>query len=672
MQRLLMTVVFRFSPVMRPGISTLCPLSALEARLLEAAAIGEELDCAPAGVTGETLEDVADWGRREIRSEVLGALCVGDVEGWDVHPRRGIRIRGARITGRLDLSTADLGKRPLKLAVCELPQGISLAQCSAGLLSFTSCTIADLDADELYCTSSLYLRGSKIGKLVLTDAHVRGLLCERAKFTNQDGPALKCDRLIAGGVFLTDVEAAGEVRLPGAQIGGQFSCERAKFTNQDGPALIGDGLSAGAVFLRDVEAVGEVRLPGAQIGGEFSCERAKFTNQDGPALHCDGLTTTGAADVFVTDVEAVGEVRLLGAQIGGQLACERAKFTNPNNLALNGDRLSAADVSLRGAVVQGEVSLVGAEIRGELTCTGAKISSTARRPALDAERLSAAAVRLVNVTATQQIRLLGAEIQRELNCRGAKLAGDQALTAEGCRIGGPFIFELKETPLGRVNLAYAKAGQLVDHLASWPKSITITGFSYDSLGPEAKFNVQDRIEWLRRNEPFSPDPYTQLQTVYRRFGNEADARKVGIAREDDLRRRGGLSWPIWIWKWFLRWSVGYGYRPWQALVPLLILLFIGALLYNLPAGRPAMVQTKDESPTDASVCPESYSCFMPLAYALDVLLPVVDLHQESKWLPADERPWGSWYTGLTWVLISSGWLLTSAVVGGMASILRKD
>jgi hypothetical protein len=63
---------------------------------------------------------------------------------------------------------------------------------------------------------------------------------------------------------------------------------------------------------------------------------------------------------------------------------------------------------------------------------------------------------------------------------------------------------------------------------------------------------------------------------------------------------------------------------------------------------------------------------MPLAYALDVLLPVVDLHQESKWLPADERPWGSWYTGLTWVLISSGWLLTSAVVGGMASILRKD
>src|SRR5213080_2655126 len=95
-------------------IAGLAPLSELEARLLVHASAGEELDCAPRGVTGERLEDVTDWEQRQIRSEVLGALCTGDVEGWDVHPRGGVRLRGARISGRLDLARADLGSCPLE------------------------------------------------------------------------------------------------------------------------------------------------------------------------------------------------------------------------------------------------------------------------------------------------------------------------------------------------------------------------------------------------------------------------------------------------------------------------------------------------------------------------------------------------------------------------------
>src|SRR5207249_1774806 len=192
---------------------------------------------------------------RQIRSEVLGALCTGDVEGWDVHPRGGVRLRGARISGRLDLARADLGSCPLELAVCELPEGVSLAQGSAGPLRFESCRISDLDADELDCTSSLYLGDSRLGALVLTDARVRGVIqATRAKLTNPGGRALSGDGLSAAGVFLRNVEATGEVGLPGAQIGSQLDCTGAKLTNPEGRALSGDGLSAAGVFLGNVEA----------------------------------------------------------------------------------------------------------------------------------------------------------------------------------------------------------------------------------------------------------------------------------------------------------------------------------------------------------------------------------------------------------------------------------
>ena len=64
--------------------------------------------------------------------------------------------------------------------------------------------------------------------------------------------------------------------------------------------------------------------------------------------------------------------------------------------------------------------------------------------------------------------------------------------------------------------------------------------------------------------------------------------------------------------------------------------------------------------------------FLPPIYVLDTLLPIVDLHQESNWVPARPRPWGEWYERLTWGLIAWGWILTTAVVAGIGSLWRKE
>ena len=90
-------------------------------------------------------------------------------------------------------------------------------------------------------------------------------------------------------------------------------------------------------------ANGEVRVLGADIGGNLSCVGGKFYNPKGYALSADELTVKGS--VFLSAREekgkapipfsADGEVRLLGANIGGNLDCVGGKFRNPSKRALD-------------------------------------------------------------------------------------------------------------------------------------------------------------------------------------------------------------------------------------------------------------------------------------------------------------------------------------------------
>ena len=103
--------------------------------------------------------------------------------------------------------------------------------------------------------------------------------------------------------------------------------------------LTADGLKTkGNVHLRaSFSAQGEVRLLGADIGGDLDCAGGEFHNLGGEALNADGLKTRGT--VFLAGgFSAEGEVRLLGADIGGPLACGGGKFHNPNGFALIAER----------------------------------------------------------------------------------------------------------------------------------------------------------------------------------------------------------------------------------------------------------------------------------------------------------------------------------------------
>jgi uncharacterized protein YjbI with pentapeptide repeats len=557
-------------------------LTPLESRLVECAAAGDELDCAPTGATTADFDQIDDWEERKIRAEVLVALCTREVSDWSVHPRRGLRLRGAYVAGQVDLSRAELSQCPLVFHTCCFEKDVVLKQAITNDLSFTSCALSSLYGDWIDSSASLNLRETHLREMSLAGASFRGdVLLSKVRLINPEGPALNADAMSASDVSLEDAHIEGEVRLLGADLRGQLGCsEGTKLINPEDRALNADAMSASGVFLEDTHIEGEVRLLGADLSGPLYCsQRTKLINPEDRALNADAISASG---VFLEDTHIEGEVRLLGADLSGPLSCSQCtKLINPSGYALN---------------------------------------------------------------------------------------------AETCQVGGTFFFRLGEAAIGAVNLAYAQVGTLADDLASWPDNYNynLVGFSYHFLGSDE--DLKRRLSWISKSEPFSPHVYTQLAEVYRRSGHEGYARQVAIKREKKRGRQPDLSWGSRAWNRFLDLTVAYGYQPWRALVPLMVLFLLGWFLFTRPPAQEVMVHpsTKKEPPISAAACHEPYPCFSPSVYVLDTLLPIVDLHQERNWVPARPRPWGVWYEVLTWVFIASGWILTTAVVAGIGSLWRRE
>ena len=602
-------------------------LTPLEHRLVVSAVAGKEFDCAANGATTAELDAIENWDDRKIRAEVLVALCTEEMPDRSVHPRRGLRLRGAYVVGHVDLTRALLTQCPLAFQSCRFEEGIKLSQATVSELRFTSCIIASLDGNELNSSASLHLAKTHLHQLSLVAASFRGgIELSEVSISNPESLAFNGEHMSVARMRLRDARVEGEMYLVDARIRGQLTCSGStELINPSGKALNGDRLHVSELALRKTCVKGEVYLAGAKISGQLICsEGTELINPGADALAGDSLS---AEDIFLRPKQIKGEVRLVGAQLNGQLICKNTKLINPGAHALAGDGLSAAEVQLSNVHVEGEVRLIGAQISGDLICSE----------------------------------------HTKLDNPGA-----YALAARECRVVGMFYFCLAKRVDGKVDLTRSQVGTLHDDLASWPHTYNLVGLSYHSLWRE-DHAPDDRLDWLRRSDPFSPNVYTQLAEVYQRSGHQGLARKVAIAREKEAGRRPDLSWWVRTWNRFLGLTVDYGYRPWKALVPFVVLLALGWFLFSLPAAHEVMVSAPQNSRSleSAAVTCHDYPCFTPLIYTLDVLLPIIDFHQERNWVPASERPWGLWYEALLWILIATGWILTTAVVAGIGSLWRK-
>jgi hypothetical protein len=657
------------------------------------------------------------WGaERSIRAQLIYDLLTG-TNPSGLRPRA-LRLRGARITGSLDLEAMTV-LCPLVLRDCYLDQPIILAEARAPSIRLSGTFIktrwgrhglegqqletrGNLELNDGFAGGGINLFGAHIGGcLILNDATLddpndfaligdgltvdQDMICRRgftatgeirllgahitgqlsffgAALTSHKRPALTADQMTVGrGMFCHGgFTATGEVRLSGAHIGGDLEFSGATLINHQGAALTADCLTVEQnLFCRGLNATGEIRLPAAHIGGEVAFTGATLTNPKGASFSANNVTIDQSMFCDQGFI-AQGEVRLFGAHIGGQLAFAGATLINHQGAALIADGLTVKQNLFchQGFKVTGETRLIGAHIVGQLDLTDATLANPGGH-ALSADQATVDQGVLCSegFTATGEVRLIGAHVGGQLNFIDANLTNPNGRALVLDNVTARTVLLAPATPSeATISLTDARVGILVDSKARWPKTLHLDGFTYDVLQAFPEVDPKARLRWLELHPGgYTPQPYEQLIAAYRRVGHDEAARTVAIAKQ--RRRRTELNWPGKLWSTLLAWTVGYGYRTWQALLWLAALLLAGWAIFA--AAYPTHM-------TPAKRSPETTPSFQPAIYSLDTLLPVVDLHQQDYWIPQGLAQWWAW------ISILAGWVLTTAVVAALTGILKRD
>jgi predicted acyltransferase (DUF342 family) len=563
------------------------------------------------------------------------------------------------------------------------------------------------------------------GGISLLGADIVGNLeCGGAQLAavGEHGNALSADNMKVGGdLHLREgFTAAGAVTLVGAKITGNLDCDGAKLqgANQFGNVLVADNLTVGrnAQFRNGFTAAGALWLTGADITGNFDFEGATLAgvNSSRLALVAERLKVGGDA-LLRNGFTAAGALRLLGADIKSDLDCQGAKLNGADESgnALIADNLKVGRNALLryGFTSAGAIHLVGAEISGSLDCDGAVLTASEEKVLVaDGVKVGRDVSLGGGFTATGTISLESAQIAGSLSAGIAKPPGaetETAFHASGMQIAHVLRWEPAEPFTGPVNLEDAQVGQLKDDWSGdrwvangfWPVGglLRLDGFRYNRLGGDHPATAEQRRGWIQsqflpnrrgpirrlfrkkgaaqdRKSRFATQPYEQLATVYQQGGQDTEARLIALARRQDVRQYGELTWYRLTLNWLVDKSIKYGYQTWRA-VGLLAGLYLVAVMIFWAAQHhanlimPVGTLPSGTAPT-AMHCMSSYPCFYPAGYAIDVVIPIINVHQASYWGPNGHVPWGDALTIFTWLATALGWLLATLAVAGYTGLVR--
>lgn len=263
---------------------------------------------------------------------------------------------------RPPLADADLTVRAALLAWLVLGAGSPLRGRRLQLLG--AWIEGTLDLGERRVPASLWFYRCVFDSAPLVDgAHIDGELA----FGDSVLPGLLADRCrIAQDLALRGCRIAGEIRLRGARIGGDLLAGRAQLRDEHDRSarrpLFADRLRVGGDLHLDEGfiAQGELRLPGARIGGHLIASHAILTGGvDAAGVRGDALlldrTEIGGDLRLDQGFSAAGRVSLRRLQVGGDLDCSGAAFDRVGDAAW-GD---AAALHLDRARVHGALRLRG-------------------------------------------------------------------------------------------------------------------------------------------------------------------------------------------------------------------------------------------------------------------------------------------------------------------------
>jgi len=279
-----------------------------------------------------------------------------------------------------------------------------------------------------------------------------------------------------------------------------------------------------------------------------------------------------------------------------------------------------------GSAIGTDVILAQAKVSGEVEARAIRVGGRVHLQQGVFDNGSGTSVRLTrgdisvdvlcdHMTVIGKIRMAGTTVGGSLYPWKARMVNPAGVALDAPQLRATEIVLKSAKPAqGVVRLSNAQTGVLIDDPQLWPGCLELDGFTYESLDP--LLPARERLRWLARDSRVpQPQIYEHLAAYYARIGQPAEARRVLCAKE--RHQRPGRAWPARAW---------------------------------------GVVQDYALSPP-AALAPSSAPHFNPVAYTLDLLIPVVNLGQKDAFNPAGLEQWFSCDLQ-RWVSRSGGRLLS--------------
>jgi hypothetical protein len=683
------------------------------ARLIEAVTGGDLFDLAGGGPVDPAA--MPDWDDgRTVPADLIRDILLGRTPATP--DPRGLRLRGVRIKGRLDLDDVHTSVK-LELFGCHLPDGLAARDASLPSLALVRCRLDNpagpaLDGARLRLASRLIVADSEVtgrsefaGAVCLLGARIGGsVILEDSRFENPTGPAMNFEHaeleqsLFLRGATIVGASERGAVRLLGCHVGGSLECDRAQVTNDSGPALDAESVRVDHdVYLRrgftatSKGAGGAVRLPGGTIGGSLNCEGATLSGGLGPALHAEALRVGQYLRFIHLDATGSGfggAVRLLGSHVGISVSFDNAKIKNASGPAVNAERLDVEqsfflrNVNAVGAGERGAVRLQGCHVGGSLECDGATLINDSG-PAFDAEGIRVdhdaylrKGLRALGAGPRGALRLPNAHIGGTLECTDATLRNTSGPALDASRFEASLGVLMRDCRVlgagqrGAIRLDGAHIGRR--WLFTWTRLRNISHpaalVSMDGLGYDGIPLGLPLGGWLRLlrtgMSPYAAQPYQQLAAAHRSAGHDRETRRILMEqRRQQIRTKTLSGTGARLWARLTGLTLGYGYQPWRALVGLLVVL-AAAIVLCLSTGS-GLQQTKNTA-SPGTNC----TAVQRVGVAVDLALPLVKTSARNQCDVAGTRD-GNRVAVLGWGLQLLSWAFATLFLAGFTGAVRK-
>ena len=87
---------------------------------------------------------------------------------------------------------------------------------------------------------------------------------------------------------------------------------------------------------------------------------------------------------------------------------------------------------------------------------------------------------------------------------------------------------------------------------------------------------------------------------------------------------------------------------------------------------PVMPTAGGHQPPPVTQCTSVYPCFYPIGYAIDTVIPIINVHQATYWGPNGHAVWGRALVAFTWAGTALGWALATLAVAGYTGLARNS